>query len=484
MRPKLLQSFIVVLLFWFFGTTLWWSFQQPKVNLEALAALKAMMPFLPFEVPKEASILTSIIVQSKVLLYWSLPMLLGTAISAGIGYGLRWLKAHKKSDERIARETGSGDYRGVTLTVGELPTPKALPKDDIELCADDDESLARMTERELKLLSEILGTMSAHPDAFAGEGISCSLLEHSLNIASRALASPRYPGLSALVAAGHELGKITAFRKTPAGEWEQFKNPDKEASKIIGLMESWYALPSQDRNAVQMAIKFYSSPKTLPEIESDSVAYRMARELLTVADDKQAEVVQEERQKTLEKSAGALPDVIFDSFMKALPQLSFQNRGLPKGVAAVAWKVGSRVYLLEIKLRETVMVKIPADVRGALVPNPKERVKVQPFTLELLKALDAQGWLVKKLNDVKLETKDALWNIKAGKLDFKGVIIIDVPAEYMAQLPADDSMYEVSVTGSLFSNGAGMAMSKNDLLGCVLKPASQDATQQNSTPNV
>lgn len=484
MRPKLLKSFIVVVIFWFVATTLWWSLQKPTVNLQALSALKALMPFLPFEVPQEVSILGSLGVQYKVLVYWSMPLLVGSVLSGLVGYGLLWWKARGQHQERIDRETGTGNFRGVTLTVGELPTPKALPKDEIDLGADDDEALARMTERERRLLADILGTVSAHPNAYAGEGITTPLLDHVLNLAATALANPRNPGLSAIVTAAHELGKITAYAKKD-GEWVSVKNHDKEAAKILGLMDSWFALPYQDRNAVMMAVKFHSVPRSMPEIDSDPQIYRMARELLSAHDDTQKVVVVEEKQKTLEKNAGELPDVIFDCFLRGLPQLSFQNRGLPKGVAAVAWKVGKRVYMLEIKLRETVMAKMPADVRGALTPNPKERSRLQPFTLELLKALDARGWLVKKVNDVSLPVKDALWNIKAGKLEFKGVIIVEVPDEFMTQLPTDDSMYEVSVSGALFTQGSGTAMSKNDLLGSVLKPSSdKPATDKPATDGV
>lgn len=472
MRPKLLKSFIVVVTFWFIFTTLWWSLQRPEVNLQALAALSHLMPFLRIQVPTEASILGSLAVQSKVLAYWTIPMLIGTAVTGLIGYGAVWLKARGKHQERIERETGKGEYRGVTLTVGVMPTPKALPKEDIDLGADDNDDLSRLTEKELKLLTDIIGTLVAHPEAYPGEGITTSLVEHALHLVEVALKSPRHPGLSAIVSAAHELGKITAYAKKD-GEWVSVKNHDREAAKVLGLIDSWFNLPAVEKNAVMMAVKFKSTPKYMPEFESDPKAYRLARELLTAHDEAQTVVVQEEKQKTLEKSSGELPDVIFENFLKSLPLLSFQNRGLPKGVAAVAWKVGRRVYMIEIKLRETVMAKMPAEVRGALTPNAKDRsAKLQPFTVELLKSLDARGWLVKKINDTKLDTKEALWNIKAGKLEFKGIIIVEVPEEYLAQLPSDDSMYEIAVTGPLFNPmGMGATMSKDDLFGSVLKPS-------------
>jgi hypothetical protein len=479
MRPKLLQSFIIVVLFWLIASTIWWSFQRPAVNLEALTQLKRLLPFLPFEVPKEAGILASLGVQWKVLMYWSAPVGLLTLMSGAVGYGLLWLKAQRTSDARDGRETGHGEFRGLTVTLGDLPTPKALPRDNIELSAADDESLARLTSRELKLLGDIFGTISAHPDAYSGEGVLSSLLDHTLNIASKALASPRNAGLAAIVAAANEMGKITAFRKDKEGQWVPAKKQDKEAARILGMLDSWFALPTQERLAVMMAVKFHSTPRLLPEIDSDPAIYKLARDLLSTAEVTTSAIVVQEKQKTLDSARALtgqeLPDVIFDALLSALPALSFQSRGLPKGVAAVAWKVGSRVYLLEIKLRETVLNKLPADVRGALMPNPKERSRLQPFTVELLKALDARGWLVKEIQDVKLDTKDAVWNIKAGKLDFKGVIVVEVPDEFKTQLPNDDSMYEVSVTGPLFSqNAGGMQVSKQDLMGSVLKPPSAE----------
>lgn len=480
MRPTLLKSFIVVILFWFFATTMWWSLQNPEVNLKALMALKQMMPFLPITVPAEASILNSIVVQTKVIGYWTIPMLTGTVISGLIGYGAMWFKARGSHHERLDREKGKGEYRGVTLTVGDLPMPQALPKEDIDLGADNSEELSRLTEKELKLLTDVIGTLVAHPNAYPGEGITTDLVEHAISLVETALQNPRYPGLSAIVAAAHELGKITAYTKKD-GEWVSTKNHDKEAARILGYMNSWYDMPYQEKNAIMMAVKYKSNPRYLPEIDSDPKIYRLAKELLTVHDDTQQTVVVEQKQKTLEKNAGELPDVIFESFLKAIPQLSFQNRGLPKGVAAVAWKVKNRVYMIEIKLRETVMAKLPADVRGALTPSGKDRsAKLQPFTVELLKSLESRGWLVKKIGEQSVEAKEALWNIKAGKLDFKGIIVVDIPEEFIDQLPRDDSMYEITVTGPLFNNGGGgaSAISREDLLSSVLKPSAPKPAPQ------
>lgn len=477
MRPKLLQSYIVVVLFWFFVTTLWWSVQKPEVNLQALQALKGLMPFLPIDVPQNASIMGSLWVQRDVLMFWTVPLVLGTFISAGIGYGLMWWRARESRDERTARETGHGNYRGASLSVGELPVPLTFPRDEIVLGAED-ESLARLTEKELRLLGDILGTLSAHPNAYSGPGVSDSLLEHALKLATNALETPRHPGLATLVAAAHELGKITAYKKNDDGSWSQVKNQDNEAAKILRTLESWFEMPELERNAVMLAVKFHSSPRNLPEIDSDPQVARLAKELLFKTEATREATVKEAKEETLAAARldpqSPLSEQVFDAFVRALPSLPFQTRGLPKGVAAVAWKVGTRAYLIEIKLRDTVMSKLPADIRAALQPNPKERSRLQPFTVELLKALHEKGWLVTQIGHTALSPKEAVWNVKAGKLEFRGVLAIDIPAEYLPQFPAEDSMYEVSVTGPLFTSaatGAPSGVTKDDLLGSVLRPS-------------
>lgn len=477
MRPKLLQSFVVVLIFWLGVTTLWWSVQRPEVNLQALMALKDLLPFLPITVPQEAGILGSLAVQRDVLLYWSLPVLGGAFLSGAVGYGLMWLKARGINQERTNREEGHGKYRGAHLTVGELPVPLTFPRDEIELAAEDDDSLSRLTGKELKLLSDILGTASAHPNAYAGDGVSGTLLDHTLKVATKALEAPRNPGLTTLVAAAHELGKITAYKQGKDGAWTLAKSQDNEAAKILRTLESWFALPEMERNAVMLAVKFHSSPRYLPEVDSDPQALRLAKELLFKTEDNRVAVVEEAKAEVLQAARNdttrPLSEQVFEAFLQALPSLPFQSRGLPKGVAAVAWKVGSRAYLLEIKLRDTVMAKLPADIRGALQPDPKARQRLQPFTVELLKALHEKGWLVTNINDTKLNPKEAVWNVRAGKLDFRGVLAVEVPAEFMTQLPAEDSMYEVAVTGPLFTSSAAPAgMTKDDLMGSVLRPAS------------
>jgi len=470
MRPKLLKSFITVTLFWFIATFLYWSISNPRVNWESLQHLKNAFPFLPFAVPEAPSVTDSLSTQVLVLQYWTLPVLGLTALSGLIGWGFAWMRARRSFGERASREKSSGNFRGMRLTLGTLPQPAVLPRDELDLSAADSEALARLTEKEKALLGQILGIASAHPDAFSGEGNGATLLEHMLNVASKALERTRHPGMAAIVAAAHELGKITAWVRNDAGIWVLTKNHDREASKHLASLDSWWAMDKDSRTALMLAVKYHSNPRQLPDVDGEQRIYRMARDLLDTASEVQVAAVVEEKQRTLEKHE--LPEVLFEAFVRALPTLSFQSFGMPKNVPAIAWKVGNRVYMLEIKLRETVMARLEQDVRGALTATGKDRSKLAPFTLELLKSLDAAGWLVREIGPMKLDTREALWNIKAGKLEFKGVIVIDVPPEKLEMLPAQDSAYAVSVVGPLFQQPGSVAISKADLLGDVLRPRS------------
>lgn len=499
MKPRLLKSFIVVVVFWFLATSLWWSLQQPseiQKNLEQLQQFLNLFTTYTVDVPEHATILNSLFSQLKIFKYWSIPVLCLTALSFFIGVGFVALLTKKKIDTRAYREQGGKqNFRGVTVTVGDLPMPYSPHKQEISL--EGDERFAKLNHLEKVLIEDIMGVISAEPDAFPGEGITTPLVDHCLNLLDESLNHPKYPGLTSVVVLGRELGKLTAYAKAENGTWKLSKKYERECGKLIMALESWNNLPFVDKSAVLMAILFHENPNQIPIVDGNAQIYSLARELIKVSESTQTPVVQEEKRKTLEKTD--LPDVIFEAFLKSLPSLSFQSRGLPKGVAAVAWKFGNRLYIIEIKLRETIMSKLPPEIKGALTSKTKEgNGKVDQFTVELLKALRMNNWLITAVDNMKVADKAALWKIKAGKLDFNGVIIVEVPEQYMSQLPTDDSMYEVIVTGPLFTSSAtiiddeksgassntsgvmpGAGFSKNDL-GGVLKPSSKNATSNSA----
>lgn len=468
MRSKLLRSFLYVFGFWWVMATLWWSVSDPEVNLASLQRVHALLPFLPLNVPEGAvSVLDAWSMQKQVLLYWSIPVLLLSSVSGALGAAAIWGMTYRRHKERLGRESPAGKFRGVSITLGQLPIPKGMKREVLEIGAADADALSIMTEAEKRVLFDIIGIIAAHPEAYAGEGMGVSLMEHTLRVVEEALSSKNRPSLSALVAAAHETGKIVAYKKNDAGEWQKVKNQDREAARALATLDSWWAMPPEHRHAILYAVKYKSTPNLLPELEESPHIYKLAKDLLYRAAETTEKVATVAKARVLEKHE--LPTVALKGFLDALPTLPFQD-GLPKGVKGVGWKVGTRVYLLEIKLRETIMAKLDPDIRGALEGAYKDRTKLATFTQELLKALDSKGWLIKEINKTKLEAKEALWTIKAGKFDYKGVIIIEIPQEYREVLPSKDSMYEITVQGPLFAQSAPAAFSVSDVSDLIGKP--------------
>lgn len=475
MRSKLLKSFIYVFSFWWMLFAIWWSLTDPQVNHEALIRVHRLLPFMPVTLPEgSVNVLHAWGIQKQVLMYWSVPFIVASALMAAGGAGAMWYFTWTEHKARIAREAPRGKFRGASMTMGPLPMPKATPREVLDLGAADSEAFACMSEGEKALLVDIIGIISAHPNAFSGSGIGVSLLEHTVRVVEEALSSKNRPGLSAIVAAAHETGKITAFRKEPDGEWVRIKNPDREAARHLATLDTWWNLPSDTRLAILFAVKYKSAPALLPEIDENPHIHKLAKDLLYRAAESTGKVAAVAKERVLAKQE--LPAVALKGFLDALPTLPFQD-GLPKGVKAVGWKVGTRIYLLEMHLRTTVMAKLDPDIRGALEGAYAGRDSLAKFTQELLKAFDSKGWLVKEHLKTKLEAKDALWIVQAGKYEFKGVIILDLPKDYLEVLPSKDSLYELSIKGPLFPPPANQSVTASELadLGLFKKPAASTA---------
>lgn len=449
-----------VAFFWWTVTTLWWSLSDPELNRQALAAVAHTFWFLHLSVPDHISILDAFTVQREVLVYWTLPIAVAVGLFAGIGQGLVWMGARKKADERSSREQAGLEYRGINITLGALPRPRGLKRDVLELSTEDSDKLETLTEKEKALLLEILGTLSANSQAYAGDGHAVTIVELAIAAVEQALSHKSRPGLAAIVAAANELGKITAYSKDGGGTWLLTKNLCRESATHLANLPGWWNLPTEDRMAVSFAVRYNDNPDTLIDTGGNRGVLNLAKSLLYKAAAATEKASTEERERVLAKQE--LPDLALKVFLDNLNQIPFQD-GLPKGVPAFGWKLNGRVYLLEIKLRESLLAKLPEDVRGAL--SAKEKRGLHPFTIELLKAFNAKGWLVKEHNGVKVTAREALWNIQAGKLPYKGVIVLDIPPEFREMLPSKESIYKVEITGPLFSNAGGSAMSAKDMAG-------------------
>lgn len=621
MKLELIKSFAIVAGFWFLVALGMWTLASPDTNLLALKRLDEFMPFLGLNPPDRLSILDAWKVQLQVLVYWVLPLLIIVTISTVSGYWFINRVALRRYRERLARERAPDPYRGVYLTVGEMPVLVDSPASSLGDLEASGLFASFTNPAELNLMRKLLEIIDAHPEAYGGPS-GDSLWDTVVWKLEAAAKVPHYTSLVMLTVCAWEAGKIRAYpaksKVQEPAKW--IKHPDKMAAQVMSATAEWIDLPLDVRETLVLTTSFFSQVKlmptytdmgavskqakqivylcqslyaaldklaaeravqkassalnaeiaegsldiatatrTLPEVTEHQVviaevdpsleshlaqmastvqdtevqasvpaqsmearepiankAFVANKEKLTAsvtapvaekpvavpkskpvpkpepapvtkaapivdADDPFAHLVmadlsaldemiekQESGSNNVALVDGSIEDVVFAHFMKALPSLAFQSKGLPKGVNAVAWKVDNRVYLTEIKLRETIMAKLPADLRAAL--TPKDKPKVQPFTQALLKAFEDRGWLVTTINNVSINAEEGLWNIKAGQLDFKGIIVIDVPEANMGQLPDGNSMYKVEVLGpwktsAVKNKDPGMSVSRASLAG-------------------
>jgi hypothetical protein len=488
MRSKLLKSFLTVAIFWWLATAFYWTVSDPMLNLKGLRGIAAMLSWLGvhLEVPSEANVLDALHIQTQVFKMWTLPLLVAAVVTTLAGVGIVWTRAIRVHKERVERVGSSGAYRGVSVTLGSLPEPQAPHGASITLRATD-ESLKVLTDPERALLSDVLGILAAHKEeAFAGQNAQPgTLLSNTLVNVRKALTSRNNPGLAAIVAAASELGKITAWKRDKEGAWVRTRSENRESARTLSALPSWYALDYTERVAVVFAVKYKGVAGQMPELSKDPTVYRLARSLLDNEVAVTAKAGEETPQRVFEQRD---PDTeLLTCFERELAVLPFQSAGMPKNIPAVGWRKNGRAYLLENRLADTLLPKLPAEVRAAFMPGARDKTaRITPMTAAFLRIFAAKGWLVTEHGPDKLNPAEALWVITAGKLEFSRVIVLEMPSELNDRMPAKDSFYEITVRRPLFQSPVAAAppqqqISKEDLMGGMLRPKSAPAAKPAET---
>lgn len=187
------------------------------------------------------------------------------------------------------------------------------------------------------------------------------------------------------------------------------------------------------------------------------------------------------------------------------PIMAFHSPNQPKGAQAFGWKQGKRIYLIEIKFREAVAKRIPAEVLEGLSPTSYNE-KLNALSRELIAYFIRKGWLVNKIEDVVLSAREPLWKIQAGLYEFNGVFALDVSNDILEMLPTYNSKFQLSVIGCLWNHTIVTGrFPKRDADGNIVqeveqprhekrqkdqkpqshhnRPAYKDPTQMNSLPS-
>ncbi|MHB1666112.1 HD domain-containing protein [Thiomonas sp.] len=489
MRKQLLKSFLFVVLFWWTATTLWFSVTNPDVNLQALRRLAAFAPWLPLTVPKSASALNALSMQLQILHYWSLPMLGLTGLLSLTGAGLSMLFSWGRLKARAAREqAGAGGWRGLRITLGEIPRPQELPtvEADLEVESTPDPVLAQqlrdMAPGYRKLVQDVIKILAAHPEAYTGAGHGVSLLEHSVGVLEAALrrCSSETDPLLPIAAVAHDLGKITAFEPDGEGGWLRVKWHDKETARILATLPSWWSLEPGERQALLLAIKYDHSSGRMPFFPDSIRARALALQSALAGADRAVTAV--EKENVLANHT--LPELAVEAMMRALPILPLHVAGSapPKGVKAAGWKKAGILYLLEHQCRERAMATLDEEVAAALGGNYRPQHKLARFTEELLKGLHQQGLLITEFNGGKVPPDEAMWVIISGTKEFKSVIALRITPEMALKLPEADTAYDITVTGSLKPRAPGELAATDVNLAGLLKKKKAPAAEAPEPP--
>lgn len=127
-------------------------------------------------------------------------------------------------------------------------------------------------------------------------------------------------------------------------------------------------------------------------------------------------------------SPAELSNLVFETFVKNLGTLPIRTEH-PASSLPVGWKRGSCLYLLEIKLREALLSRLPLAVQRQLTPTLPRRGP-HPLSVCLYEALEKNEWLIRSLDIHHLRAELPLWNAVVGKYLFNGTIIVDVPPRF------------------------------------------------------
>ena len=351
---------------------------------------------------------------------------------------------------RKVREVSRGEYRGMSLTITTIPEPAAVCSKPVTA-----ELAGEVPEHHLPLIEQLLGYLQAHPDAFCGDGHSTTLLDHHLGVIDQAFDYEGADPLLPLAAAAHDIGKTVSHAKQN-GQWVMKEYHDKAGGRLLPKFSAWWDLPEVERSVLLLAVKYEHSPnlmpKTFPGLESDDV--RRAAKLLQQLREIDGLATKGEKSKVLENID--VEELAIETFLRVIPQVPYQVKGLAKGIKAAGFRVGDRLYLSEHHVREAALAKVDDDVAAALGGDYRARGEAGQFTQVLLKALEKRGWLVTELEGKPSEDAEvtswslpadrALWRVQSGIIEFRGMMAVELPEEHRGLYPKPTA-YEVTVLG-------------------------------------
>jgi len=371
----------------------------------------------------------------------------GVSIAAPVIYVLFY-----RSRYSLRMKSRSQKFRGVGISLSNIPRIKEPKRKKFRF------KLPKGIDKKHKpLLLDILNYLASNPGSFVGEGHKGTLLEHTLGVIEKALNHPNPDPLLLLAAAAHDIGKTTSHVKV-GKSWQRKSFHDKESARILVSFDSWWKLDETERTILAYAIRYEHSktklPYQIPGLIADEVA--RTRKLLDQLHSIDRETTKEEKEEILKEID--VGEAVIGAFLKALPEMPFQMRGMKRGVAACGWRHGDYLYLIEHRVRDQSMLKMDAGQAAALGGKYREKGQISAYSVALFEALDERGWLVKKhdtqykadseIVEMSVPVSFPLWKISAGTATFNAIYIVKLPEDMRHYYPAE-TQYTIVVNEPL-----------------------------------
>ena len=460
-RSTLLRSVIALTIFYSLAAATAFYFMGPETLQEWLAGAGFWVEGDEEINPANAASAATEVVLARLRVVW--PWLAG-GMAAGsvivlliVGMGLITRRQRAKS---------RGEFRGMDLSITYMPYPDPINFKPVKA-----QLSGNVPAHHMPLINQLLGYLQAHPDAFCGDGHSTTLLEHHLGVIDEAFEYEGADPLLPLAAAAHDIGKTVSHAKQD-GQWVRLSYHDKQSGRLLAKFPAWWELPEDERAILLLAVKYEHSPNLMPVAFPglSSKGVRRAVTLLQQLREIDGLATRGEKRKVLENLN--VQELAIETFLRVVPQVPYQVKGLAKRVKAAGFRVGERLYLSEHHVRETALSKLDDDVAAAFGGDFRARGKSGEFTQVLLAALADRGWLITEIEGVPegseaaktwtLPSDQALWRVRSGIIEFRGMIAVELPVEHQGLYPRETA-YEVTVLGpqGKHSSNAGVAPTKD-----------------------
>lgn len=405
---------------------------------------------------------TAAAVQWRLLVYWTVPVLILWVSSLGVGalvaevqcqLALRKQRAHLKpagefwkvvvahySLGRLPRSTTPA-LVGQPVSLGPAKGAKGQDVARVELQGAISEAVKLLTAPERQLAEELLQLLLQAPDHYAGAGHGVGLLEHTLNVVTEAAGKVtsefRLPLLAAL---SHDIGKLVTFQRDKNGAWVRRGLHSRESARILATLPAFRDLPDLHQRALLLAVKYDHAPSKMPELRGERDACTLAMRTISALAQADRKATADEKERHLERLQPE--DLLWKDFMDFLREAPVVQRG-KKGVANQVNNPPDSPYLFvyEAPWRDEAVRRLPAEVAAALDLTRRDAGKMAKYTRILVERLRREGVLVESytLKDKdgvaqELHTSDTnpLWDIQSGTGEkavvLRGILVLHADA--------------------------------------------------------